>query len=62
MKHGKDIVTVVKSFEDLKMKNEKNPLDIKFTTTCKQGSFLPAFAMVQLSIKKKMRITYCNNV
>ena len=51
-KHGKYIVTVGKSFEDLKMKYEKNSLDIKSTTTCKQGSFLPAFAMVQLSIKK----------
>ena len=50
-KHEKDIVTVVKSFEDLKIKYEKVLLDVKFIKTCKQGNLLPKFAKVRLSIK-----------
>ena len=50
-KHGKDIFTVVKSFEDLKTKYEKILLDFKFLKTCKKGNLLPTFAKVRLSIK-----------
>ena len=50
-KHGKDIVTVVKSFEDLKIDYEEILLDIKFIKACKQGNLLPTFAKVRLSIK-----------
>ena len=39
------------------MKYEKNSLDIKFIKTCKQGSFLPTFAMVQLQIKNSNYIS-----
>ena len=50
-KHRKDIVTVAKSFEDLKMKYEEILLDIKFIKTSKQGKLLPTFAKIRLSMK-----------
>ena len=50
-KHGKDIVTIAKLFEDLKTKCEEILLGIKFIKTCKKGNFLPRFAKVRLSIK-----------
>ena len=51
VKHGKDIVAIVKLFEDFKTKYEKILLGIKFIKTCKQGNFLLRFAKVRLSIK-----------
>ena len=51
-KPGKAIVTVVKSFEYLKMKYEKILLDIKFIKTYKQGNHSPTFVKVHLSMKK----------
>ena len=50
-KHGKDIYTLVKSFEKIKTKYMKTILDIKFLKKCKQEQLIPTFANVRLSTK-----------
>ena len=52
-KHGKDIFTIIKSFEPAKAKYTKILLDIKFIKTCKQEHIIPTFANIKLSIKGK---------
>ena len=53
-KHGKDIYTLVQSFENIKTKKTKyvrTILDIKFLKQCKQEQLIPTFANVCLSTK-----------
>ena len=48
-KHGQDMVTIVRSFEQLKMKYMKKVADIKFIKSCKTANIIPTFANVNLS-------------
>ena len=50
-KHGKDIYTLVKSFEKIKTKYMKTILDITFLKKCKQEQLIPTFANERLSTK-----------
>ena len=50
-KYGKDIYTLVRSFEKIKTKYMKTILDIKFLKQCKQEQLNPTFANVRLSTK-----------
>ena len=51
--HRKDIFTIVKSFETVKVKYAKILFDIKFIRTCKQEHIISTFTNVKLSIKGK---------
>ena len=50
-KHGKDIYTLIRSFENIKTKYVKTILDIKFFKECKQEQLIPTFAKARLSTK-----------
>ena len=50
-KHGKDINSIIRSFEILKTKYQRVVLDLKFIKTCKKEELIPTFANVRLSVK-----------
>ena len=45
---GKDMVTIVQSYEQLKAKYMKTVADIKFIKSCKIANIMPTFANVNL--------------
>ena len=60
-KHGKDIYTVVRPFENIKTRYDKTLLDIKFLIVCKVENLIPTFANIRLAtngnnVKLKHRI------
>ena len=60
-KHGNDIYTLVRTFENIKTRYEETLLDIKFLKICKVEHLIPTFANIQLgtsgiNIKLKHRI------
>ena len=50
-KHGQDILSHVRSLENLKTKYMKVQVDIKFIKLCKQENLIPTFASIELSLK-----------
>ena len=48
-KHGNDIYTVVRTFENIKTRYEKTLLDIKFLKICKVEHLIPTLANIQLA-------------
>ena len=50
-KHGQDILSIVRSLENLKTKYIKVQADIKLIKSCKQENLIPTFANIKLSLK-----------
>ena len=50
-KHGQDILSIVRSLENLKTKYMKVQADIKLIKSCKQENLIPTFANIKLSLK-----------
>ena len=50
-KHGQDILSHVRSFENLKTKYMKAQADIKFIKLCKQEYLIPTFPNIKLPLK-----------
>ena len=48
-KHGQEMVTIVRSFQQQKMKYMKTVADIKFIKSCKTSNVIPTFGNVNLS-------------
>ena len=60
-KHGNDIYTLVRTFENIKTRYEETLLDIKFLKICKAEHLIPRFVNIRLgtsgtNIKLKHRI------
>ena len=50
-KHRQDILSIVRSLENLKTKYMKVQADIKLIKSCKQENLIPTFANIKLSLK-----------
>ena len=50
-KRGQDILSIVRSLENLKTKYMKVQADIKLIKSCKQENLIPTFANIKLSLK-----------
>ena len=63
-KRGKDILSQVRSLENLKTRYMKVQTDIKFIKVCKQENLILTFANVKLSLRhnnNKLKETYYQN-
>ena len=63
-KRGQDILSQVRSLENLKTRYMKVQTDIKFIKVCKQENLIPTFANVKLSLRhnnNKLKETYYQN-
>ena len=50
-KHGEDMISLARSYEQLKTKYMKTAGDIVFTKICKIENLIPTFVKINLSVK-----------